>query len=185
MAALILQLIFAILFALFTVALAALGTGLASVGYSTGYVSYLEQVGTVGTVLGVILSVIGYQFVYRRVRAVDYAAASPWALALSALGILTSIVPGILWFLAWRKIRAARIELDQTPAGARTIPAYSLASPHTLDASGTAYTSNTGAVRPPPPPPPPEAPACPRCRQPATWIPQYGRYFCYRCSQYV
>jgi len=26
---------------------------------------------------------------------------------------------------------------------------------------------------------------CPRCGQPATWIPQYQRWYCYSCQQYI
>ncbi|MGQ9479403.1 MAG: PRC-barrel domain-containing protein [Thermoproteota archaeon] len=31
----------------------------------------------------------------------------------------------------------------------------------------------------------PAAPTCPRCGKPATWIPQYKRYYCYNCKQYL
>ncbi|MCI4336441.1 MAG: phage holin family protein [Thermoplasmata archaeon] len=28
-------------------------------------------------------------------------------------------------------------------------------------------------------------PACPRCSRPATFVPQYNRYYCYSCAQYL
>ncbi|MBO3800634.1 MAG: PRC-barrel domain-containing protein [Candidatus Brockarchaeota archaeon] len=31
----------------------------------------------------------------------------------------------------------------------------------------------------------PVAPNCPKCGKPATWIPQYKRYYCYTCKQYL
>jgi len=37
----------------------------------------------------------------------------------------------------------------------------------------------------PPPPPPPGTPFCSRCGAPTTFVPQYGRYYCYRDRLYV
>ncbi len=31
----------------------------------------------------------------------------------------------------------------------------------------------------------PPAPLCPKCGKPGTWIPQYKRYYCYNCKQYI
>ncbi|MBO3798704.1 MAG: PRC-barrel domain-containing protein [Thermoproteota archaeon] len=31
----------------------------------------------------------------------------------------------------------------------------------------------------------PPAPLCPKCGKPGTWIPQYKRYYCYTCKQYI
>lgn len=31
----------------------------------------------------------------------------------------------------------------------------------------------------------PAAPLCPKCGKPGTWIPQYKRYYCYTCKQYI
>jgi len=28
-------------------------------------------------------------------------------------------------------------------------------------------------------------PVCPKCGKPGTWIPQYKRYYCYTCKQYL
>lgn len=38
---------------------------------------------------------------------------------------------------------------------------------------------------PPPPPPPVAEVYCPSCGKPATYIPQYQRYYCYNCRQYL
>ena len=51
-----------------------------------------------------------------------------------------------------------------------------------------APVSPGGMAVPPPPPPPsaaPAAPACPKCGKPATYISQYGRYYCYADNIYV
>jgi sporulation protein YlmC with PRC-barrel domain len=31
----------------------------------------------------------------------------------------------------------------------------------------------------------PAVPVCPKCGKPGTWIPQYKRYYCYTCKQYL
>jgi sporulation protein YlmC with PRC-barrel domain len=31
----------------------------------------------------------------------------------------------------------------------------------------------------------PAVPICPKCGKPGTWIPQYKRYYCYNCKQYL
>ncbi|MEM3659335.1 MAG: PRC-barrel domain-containing protein [Thermoproteota archaeon] len=31
----------------------------------------------------------------------------------------------------------------------------------------------------------PQVPICPKCGKPGTWIPQYKRYYCYTCKQYL
>jgi len=38
---------------------------------------------------------------------------------------------------------------------------------------------------PPPPPPPPGAEACPTCGGPLTYVPQYQRWYCYKCKKYA
>ncbi|MEM2480316.1 MAG: PRC-barrel domain-containing protein [Candidatus Bathyarchaeia archaeon] len=30
-----------------------------------------------------------------------------------------------------------------------------------------------------------QAPACPTCKGPLTWIPQYQRWYCYKCRKYA
>jgi hypothetical protein len=37
----------------------------------------------------------------------------------------------------------------------------------------------------PPPPPPPGAEVCPTCGGPLTYIPQYQRWYCYKCKKYA
>jgi hypothetical protein len=38
---------------------------------------------------------------------------------------------------------------------------------------------------PAPPPPPPGAEVCPTCGGPLTYIPQYQRWYCYKCKKYA
>lgn len=56
---------------------------------------------------------------------------------------------------------------------------------------GYAYPATPPYGFPPPPAggfPAPQAspgpPACPVCSSPLAWIPQYGRWYCYRCQAY-
>jgi len=52
---------------------------------------------------------------------------------------------------------------------------------------GTQQLPTAQSVRAPPPPPPPSQPQayCPTCGKQATWIPQYSRFYCYGCQQYL
>ncbi len=48
--------------------------------------------------------------------------------------------------------------------------------------------SQPSAAPLPPPPvsgPAGAPPACPKCGTPTTWIPEYRRFYCYRCSSYA
>ncbi|MGB9676681.1 MAG: hypothetical protein ACPL0C_05795 [Candidatus Bathyarchaeales archaeon] len=40
-------------------------------------------------------------------------------------------------------------------------------------------------LAPAPPPPPPGAEVCPTCGGPLTYIPQYQRWYCYKCKKYA
>jgi len=45
--------------------------------------------------------------------------------------------------------------------------------------------SSSMALPPPPPPPQIETVYCRTCGKPATYIPQYQRYYCYNCKKYL
>ena len=51
------------------------------------------------------------------------------------------------------------------------------------------YAADTPTVLPAPPPPGPgqalAPPACATCGNPTTWIPEYRRFYCYRCGRYL
>jgi hypothetical protein len=114
-----------------------------------------------------------------KVNARRYEEAKSGTLIWMILGfILGGIIIGILLLIAYLKfdplINAARAGPPQPPAGGYYPPPPQAAPP--------AY----GAPAPPPPAPgAAAAPMCPRCGQPATYVAQYGRYYCYNDKQYV
>lgn len=83
--------------------------------------------------------------------------------------VLGGIILGVVLLLAYVKLDLVIIA-DRTPG-----------SPLVGPASGTVPQ----ATAPPLPPPPPDAPLCARCAKPATYIPRYGRYYCYEDKLYV
>lgn len=76
-----------------------------------------------------------------------------------------------------------RVVLGMWRAQKGTAPA-STAAP----AAVAAAAAPTAAAPSPPPAAPvaaPATPVCSNCGQPTTYIPQYGRYYCYSCARYV
>lgn len=107
-----------------------------------------------------VVNYIAWQEIPRLERfaaARQYGALRDHMLVWVILGVLFFVVVGIVLAIAW-------IKADQ------------LARP-------------SGAASPPPPPSSAggsgSPPACPKCGNPTTWIPEYRRYYCYRDSSYV
>ncbi|HXY47670.1 MAG TPA: hypothetical protein VEK13_07250 [Thermoplasmata archaeon] len=65
------------------------------------------------------------------------------------------------------------------PTTPQPVPAAPAAVPAPIRAP------TTGAGPAVPPAPMPALPTCAACGKPATFIPQYGRYYCYSCAQYI
>jgi hypothetical protein len=102
--------------------------------------------------------------------------------------ILGGIIIGVLLLIAWLKfdpLIAAQRNMQM--GGAMPPPG----APFGVPPSGGSPPPMPGPVAPvaPPPPPPaaapPAAPFCGNCGKPTTYIPQYGRYYCYDCKLYV
>lgn len=141
------------------------------------------------TVLPILLLYVAYRYSYRRVRDGDLAGARGPTLALGVVGLFFGgIIVGILYIIAYVEIGNAENELRSmtmgpgaygnpygSPYGYRP-PAYGYAPP----GAGTG-----GVVYAPPPVAAPAGSNCPRCGRQATFIPQYGRSYCYSCAQYV
>jgi hypothetical protein len=136
------------------------------------------------TILSILMLYVAYQYSYRRVRVGDLAGARGPTLLLGILGIFFGgIVVGILYIVAYVEIGQAESELRTMGAGPGPygnpygspygygLPAYG--------AGGVGYAPPAGPVAPATPG------NCPRCGRPATFIPQYGRSYCYSCAQYV
>jgi hypothetical protein len=124
-----------------------------------------------------------------QVNAGQYEAAKEKTLLWMILGLIFGILLGIILLLAYIKydplINAQRAAMGgaayAAPAGYP--PA---APPAPLPPGGGGVPPPTyAAPAPPPPPPPPAGPVCPTCGQPGTYVPQYGRYYCYTDKQYL
>ena len=123
--------------------------------------------GIVATIVGIAALVIfaGYEFSYRRISVGDYEGARTPTLVLGILLIFLALISGILYLIAYAKLGDAINE--QRWPGMMYPPGYGGAA---------AYPMGYGAAAPT---------MCPRCGHPATFIPQYGRYYCYNCRNYV
>jgi hypothetical protein len=104
----------------------------------------------------------------------------PWMV----IGLFTLLLPGVFLIIAylkydalitWKRTGSAPGWPGPTPSSPSGPPTgYAPMNP--FPAAGPAMMA---------PAPPPGVTACPRCGQPATWIPQYGRWYCYPEQQYL
>jgi hypothetical protein len=144
-------------------------------------------------------------FVYTRMREIEnqvnqrqYASAKSSTLIWAIIGLIFGgVLPGVLLFIAYFKFDALigwqnmgypgpapMMGVQGYPVPAYAPPAYG--APPAYAAAPTAPVM-TPAPTPAPPAPvaPPAVPNCTRCGKPTTFIPQYNRYYCYSCQQYV
>ncbi len=130
---------------------------------------------------------VGYEWCYKRVKAGDYEGARTPTLILAILELIFGgVLPGIFYLIGYLKLGDAINEMRQPPMYA---PGYAAPPVGGYVQPGPGYAPAPGAPAAAPAPMAapgaPQAPACPRCQRPATWVPQYGRYYCYNCSQYL
>jgi hypothetical protein len=153
----------------------------------------------IGPIILIIFGVIDF-IIFVKVKSIEglvnnrqYEQAKSATLVWMILGfILGGLIIGILLLIAYLKfdplINASRQASGQMPPpgyGAPPAQPQSWAPP-------PAGAPAPGAPQPmaPPPAPPMAQPAaavpfCANCGKPTTYIPQYGRYYCYDCKQYV
>ncbi len=81
----------------------------------------------------------------------------------------------IIYYFTREKVPVQEMQTYATPAPAQPM-AYQSSPP-------PSYSPPPAAA--PPAATPAAAPNCPRCGKPATFVPQYGRHYCYTCQQYV
>jgi hypothetical protein len=146
---------------------------------------------TIGAVAALMLY-FAYEYSYRRARDGNYEGARTPTLVLGIVGIFFgAIITGILYLVAYAKLGDAIRELRgpifyAAPVYASAVPyGAPMGGPVPAGAPPGLTPAPTAALPAAPPPPAPFAAVCPRCGQPATWIPQYGRYYCYRDAAYL
>ena len=118
----------------------------------------------------------------------QYAAVRERILLWMVLGWFFLIINGVILLLALMKLDEI---IRGAPMAAPAMGYAPFAPPASPAAPGPAAPAPAPVAAPPfgavgsPPAPAPAVPNCPRCGQPATWIPQYGRFYCYRDAQYL
>jgi hypothetical protein len=180
---LILELIFALLF-LFAFGLSAIF--FASV---TGVFPVFAIIYIAFGVLGFIWLALIWLFSYKPVREGRYEAAKTPTLVFAILSLVTlSIISGVLYLIAYIKLGDAIREQQMPPQGypgaapmmAPTMPYGTApmqpAQPPMQSMAPTPPASGTGAT---------SGVICPKCGKPATFVPQYNRYYCYTDQMYV
>jgi hypothetical protein len=117
----------------------------------------------------------------------QYEAAKAKTLIWTILGfIIGGIIIGIILLLAY--IKFDPVINAQRGMGQMASPGYAAPPPGYGAPPPAAPAPPYAAPAPPPPAPaaaPPAAPTCPTCGQPATYVAQYGRYYCYTDKQYL
>jgi hypothetical protein len=148
----------------------------------------LGILGVIGAV-AILMLYVAYAYSYRRTKDGNYEGARTPTLILGILGIFFGwIVTGVLYLIAFAKLGDAAREV-RGPVFYATPGYYAPAMPYGTPGPVPTGTPMAGGgpafALPPGPPPPPAGVVCPRCGQPATWVPQYSRYYCYRDAQYL
>ncbi|MCI4348054.1 MAG: hypothetical protein L3J97_05485 [Thermoplasmata archaeon] len=175
---LILQLIFALLF-LFAFGVSALL--LASIGVFPIFAVVWIAFGALGFVWLILI----WMLCYKPVTEGHYEAARTPTLVFAILSFVTfSIISAILYLIAYIKLGDAVREQQMPPQGYPGAPMAPMAPAAPYAAQPMApYAAQPMA--PAAAPPAPGTVMCPKCGKPATFVPQYNRYYCYTDQQYV
>ncbi|MCI4345385.1 MAG: hypothetical protein L3K07_01310 [Thermoplasmata archaeon] len=196
--ALLLDLLFALAF-VFVIGLAFLYTS-AVCGAVGGAHCGLSLYAAFFLALGVIAFIwmfLIWSLCYKPVSRGQYAEARGPTLIFAILAFLTlSIITAILLLIAWIKLGDAVNDSRMGGSGGMYAPGmaqpYGAPPPPYPSPAPSPFVTAPGGPAPtyapapvPPPPGGPMAPNCPRCGKPATWIPQYQRFYCYSDGQYV
>jgi hypothetical protein len=152
------------------------------------FVAFIVGIGTIT----VLLLYVGYAFSYRRIQTGDYEGAGAATLLLGILLLLPTIIPGILYLIAYAKLGDATRERwgpmmnygnpYAGPSGYSmgVMPGYPSmgAMPGYPSMGAMPGYPSTGAM--------PGSPSmCPRCGSPGAYIPLHQRYYCYSCRTYL
>lgn len=186
---LILQLVFGLIFLI--------GFGVvAAVSATVGVFPIFALVWIIFGALGFIWLFLVWIFSYKPVSQGQYEQARTPTLVFAILSLVTlGIISFVLYLIAYIKLGDAIREAQTPPAGYYGAPGMAppmggmappmgqpMASPMAQPMGQTPAAPVPGAA--------PSAPVaggviCPRCGQPATYVAQYNRYYCYRDQQYV
>ena len=177
------------------------------VGFAIGalvlIVSLVGAIYIVFAALGLVWLLLVWLFSYNPVRSGRYEAARTPTLIFAILSIISvwTILSGILYLIAYIKLGDAVREQQMPPPGyPGGAPMMTPAMPYggqpmqqpmqpMQPQPMQPMSSQPMATQPMAPAPvaaaAPAAVICPRCGKPATFVPQYNRYYCYTDQQYV
>jgi hypothetical protein len=177
---LILQLIFALiyLFVLGVVAVVFAAVGAFPV-FALIYVAF--------GVIGFIFLFLIWTMCYKPVKEGRYEAAKTPTLIFAILSLITfSFISGILYIVAYVKLGDAVREQQMPPQGyPGAAPMMTPGMPYGGQPMQQPMQPMQQQPMQPMTPPPAAAVMCPKCGKPATFVPQYNRYYCYTDQQYV
>lgn len=147
-----------------------------------GFVPGFDFVGPVYWAIAAIVNFVAYRELagsLDRLNAGQYAAAREPLLLWALLTLIFGVLVGIILLIAY-------VKLEDVIRGAAP---WSQPAPPPMGAAPPPGLTPYPAPAAPPPPPAataaPAVPTCPRCGKPATWVPQYSRWYCYTDAQYL
>jgi hypothetical protein len=137
----------------------------------------------------IVLVYMQMKSIEAKVNARQYEQAKSQTLLWMILGFIFGIIMGILLLVAYLKydplINAQRQAGGQMPPPGYGAPGQPAAYPAAAPAPAAPMAPTPAAPPPPAAPGAQAAPFCGNCGKPTTYVPQYGRYYCYDCKQYV
>ncbi|HXW67519.1 MAG TPA: hypothetical protein VEL82_06575 [Thermoplasmata archaeon] len=119
-----------------------------------------------------------------KVNSHQYEAAKSQTLLWMILGFIFGIILGVILLIAYLKFDPL-INQSRAMASGQMPPPGAPPAWGAPPAPAPAPAPTAAAPPAAPPPGAQAAPFCGTCGKPTTYVPQYGRYYCYDCKQYV
>lgn len=191
---LVFQLIFSLVFFLFVGLFALLAATAAGLGIAFLIFPLIFLV--LFGLIPLVLLYVAYEFVYKRVKNRNYEGAKGPLLIIAIIEIIFGgVLPGIFYIIGYVKLNDVINESRQMGMGGQPgwMPGYGQQPPMAQPYAAAPPAQQPASYPSPPGAQPAAAPApmaapvpnCPKCGRPATFVPQYNRYYCYTDAQYV
>ena len=150
-------------------------------------------VGAIGVAIWLLIGGAVSIIVYLQMKSIEakvnnhqYEEAKTQTLIWMVLGFIFGIILGIVLLIAFIKFDPLITAQRNQAMGGGQMPPPGAPPMYAAPQPMVAPMAPPPAAAPPPPPTGAQAaPFCGTCGKPTTYIPQYGRYYCYDCKQYV